>query len=188
MSHDTNITVGLLYPGEMGAAMASTLIERGVRVVTTLGGRGDETASRAREVGVEVLNSFDDVVRQSHVVVSLVTPAAAEDVALAYVAAAHLAPAGAIYVDVNSIGPELARSIGERIEAAGVAFVDAAINGLARNLTKSATLFLSGPRAAEVAQIIGQDVRVRTLGAAPDAASAMKMHLSGLSKGLCALF
>src|SRR4051794_28044499 len=89
MAHDpSNVTVGLLYPGEMGAAVASLLVERGVRVVTTLAGRGDETASRASDAGVEVVHTFQDVVRQSHIVLSLVTPAAAEDVALAYAAAA----------------------------------------------------------------------------------------------------
>ena len=66
--------------------------------------------------------------------------------------------------------------------------MDGAINGLAKNLTSSATMFLSGPRASEVADLFGQHVRVRLLGHEFGRASAMKMLLSGLSKGVCALF
>ncbi len=184
----TDITIGVLYPGEMGAALASLLASRGVRVVTTLGGRGKGTMARCQEAGIAVLPTLADVVREAGVVISVVPPAAAEDMAAAYCELAHLAPARAIYLDLNSIGPELAKVIGGRIEAAGRAFVDGAINGLAKNLTRSATLFLSGARAGDVAAVIGDGMRVQVLGDEPGRASAMKMLLSGLSKGLCALF
>ena len=62
------------------------------------------------------------------------------------------------------------------------------MNGLAKNLTTTATLYLSGPRAPEVAALVEGGMRVRVLGERPGRASAMKMLLSGLSKGLCALF
>jgi 3-hydroxyisobutyrate dehydrogenase-like beta-hydroxyacid dehydrogenase len=182
------MTVAVLYPGDMGAAVAAVLKQRGHRVVTTLDGRGEQTAMRCREIGIEVLDALADVVRQANVVLSLVPPAAAEEMAEAYCALAHLAPADALYVDVNSIGPELVEEIAAEIADAGCGFVDAAINGLAKNLTKSGTLFLSGPRAGEVAQLFEGPVRVRVLGHEIGRASAMKMLLAGLSKGLCGLF
>ena len=61
-------SVGLLYPGEMGASFARLLVGRGVRVVTTLAGRSDNTARLAREAGVVPLDSLSDVVRQSQLV------------------------------------------------------------------------------------------------------------------------
>src|SRR5438309_2316712 len=42
-------TIGILYPGEMGASLAALLRGRGHRVVTTLAGRGERTAGRCRE-------------------------------------------------------------------------------------------------------------------------------------------
>lgn len=188
MTDTTNIATALLYPGDMGAAVASLLRSRNLRVVTTLAGRNPETAARAAAADVEILPTLADVVRQSNVVISLVPPAAAEELAIAYAALAHTAPANAIYVDANSIGPDLTRAIGQRVESADVSYVDAAINGLARNLTRSATLFLAGPRAADVAKLFDGGMRVRVVGKEVGRASAMKMHLSGLSKGLCALF
>jgi 3-hydroxyisobutyrate dehydrogenase-like beta-hydroxyacid dehydrogenase len=182
------LTVGLLYPGEMGASLSALLHARGVDVVTTVAGRSDATARRAAASGVTVLDSLRDVVQRSDVVISLVVPAAAEEVADDYCALADLAPEAAVYVDANSIGPEKAASIARRVEAGGRSFVDAAINGLAKNVASSGTLYLSGARAPEIARLFDGAVRVKVLGDEPGRASAMKMLLGGLSKGLCALF
>jgi 3-hydroxyisobutyrate dehydrogenase-like beta-hydroxyacid dehydrogenase len=188
MSAPAALTVGVLYPGEMGAALAAALIGRGVPVVTTARGRSPATAAHAADLGAAVLDSFDDVVRASDLLFSLVVPSAAEDVADRYVKSARLAPRGAVYVDANSVGPDKARAIGRRLEGAGVSFVDASINGLARNLCTSATLYLAGPRAAHVAALCENVTRVKLLGPEIGRASAMKMLLGGLSKGVCALF
>jgi 3-hydroxyisobutyrate dehydrogenase-like beta-hydroxyacid dehydrogenase len=181
-------TVAVLYPGELGAELAALLVKRGMRVVTTLDGRSETTARRCCECGITVLETLEDVVRQSDMVFSLVPPSAAEEMTADYCDLAHLAPKGAIYVDANSIGPDLAKGLAGKIEARGIAFVDAAVNGLAKNLTKSGTLYLSGARANEIAALFGDGMRIRTLGNEPGRASAMKMLLAGLSKGICALY
>jgi 3-hydroxyisobutyrate dehydrogenase-like beta-hydroxyacid dehydrogenase len=180
--------VGILYPGEMGAAIAALLMRKGMRVVTSSEGRSAATARRAREFGCVVLDSMAQVIAQSHVVISVVPPDAAEEAADAYCALARHAPADAIYVDANSISPELATVLASRVTATGRAFVDAAINGLAKNLAKSCTLFLSGSRSGDIAELFVGLMRVRTLGDEVGRASAIKMLLSGMSKGVCALF
>jgi 3-hydroxyisobutyrate dehydrogenase-like beta-hydroxyacid dehydrogenase len=181
-------TVGLLYPGEMGAAFARLLIAGRTRVVTTLAGRSENTARLARDAGVIVLDSLKDVVRESQVILSLVAPSAAAQVADEFCELAHLSPRLALYVDANSIGPEQARSIAEKLAAVNRDFVDAAINGLARNISTSGTLYLSGTRASEFEKLVANAMRLRILGTEPGQASTMKMLLGGLSKGLCALF
>lgn len=181
-------TVGLLHVGEMGAAVASVLRSRGIRVVTTLRWRGNETARRAVQVGVVTLGALQDVVRESDVVISLVLPDAAAEVANSYCFHAKQAPAGAVYVDANSIGPSTVRAIADRFAATPVSFVDGAINGLAMNLTTTGTIFLSGDRASAVADLFGTACRMRVLGSEVGQASAMKMLLGGVSKGVCALF
>ena len=74
----------ILYPGELGAGLGAVLAERGLRVVTTLIDRGPRTAGRCNEAGIEVLATFGEVVRAANLVISLVPPAAAEEVAEAY--------------------------------------------------------------------------------------------------------
>lgn len=181
-------TAGMLYPGEMGASFAQLLLARGVRVVTTLQGRGERTARLARECRVSVLDSLEQVVRQSDLVFSFVSTSAATECADAYCALAHLSPPHALYVDGNSVGPETARALADKLSHAGRDFVDASVNGLAKTISTGGTLFLSGARSGEVAELVGVGMRVRLLGAEPGRASAMKMLLGGLSKGLCGLF
>ncbi|HEY7118508.1 MAG TPA: NAD(P)-binding domain-containing protein [Tepidisphaeraceae bacterium] len=188
MSDRTPPTIGLLYPGELGAALAAMLRRRGLTVVTTLAGRGPVTARRARELELTVLDDLAEVVARSDIVICVVPPVAAERVADEYCALADRAQKGAIYLDMNSIGPELAGRLGRKIERSGRAFVDAAANGLATNLARSGTLFLSGERAGEVAAAFDGAMRVQVMGTEAGQASAMKMLLSGLSKGVCALF
>jgi 3-hydroxyisobutyrate dehydrogenase-like beta-hydroxyacid dehydrogenase len=184
----SSATVGLLYPGEMGAAVARVLRGNGVAVVTTLRDRGGRTAERCAESGITVLDSLAILARQANIVMSLVPPSAAADVARSYANVMHLAHAGTIYVDANSVSPESAAAISETITRKGGRFIDASINGLAKNLTTSGTLFLSGNGAEDVAQLFGDAIRVRVLGGEIGAASTMKMLLGGLSKGLCGLF
>jgi 3-hydroxyisobutyrate dehydrogenase-like beta-hydroxyacid dehydrogenase len=184
----TQKTVAVLFPGEMGTALAALLVGRGARVVTTLNGRGPKTIERSQAAGITVVPTFEALVRASDFVISLVTPLAAQQVADSYLGLAYLAPANALYIDANSIGPESVQTMARGFATAGVGFIDGAINGLAKNLATSATFFLSGPRAGEVSDLIGASMRVSVLGKAIGQASAMKMLLSGVSKGVSALF
>jgi 3-hydroxyisobutyrate dehydrogenase-like beta-hydroxyacid dehydrogenase len=156
--------------------------------VTTLTGRSQRTVRLCRSADFKVLDSLEEVVRESNVLVSVVPPGVAEAMADQYAEMAHLSPAGAMYVDANSIGPELAASLAARIVSRRRGFVDASIHGQAGNLAGGATLYLSGVGAGEIAALFEGAMRVRVLGDEPGRASAMKMILAGLSKGMCALF
>jgi 3-hydroxyisobutyrate dehydrogenase-like beta-hydroxyacid dehydrogenase len=181
-------TVGILYAGEMGSALGRLLGAGGLRVVTTLAGRGPRTRRLCREAGLEVLPSLAEVVRQAKVVVSLVPPSAALAVAEQVAAAAREPGPGRLYVDANAVSPETATAIGAVLAAAPVAYVDAAIHGLASQLACGAMLYLSGSRAAEVAGLLGRWLPVQVVGDRPGQASALKGLLAGMSKGLSALF
>jgi 3-hydroxyisobutyrate dehydrogenase-like beta-hydroxyacid dehydrogenase len=179
-------TVGILYAGEMGAALGRALRDDGLRVVTTLEGRGPRTQRLCREAGLEELASLCEVVAVAEVVVSVVPPSAAVDVARSYASLAGDAT-GRLYIDANAVSPATAAEVGLALAGTGVGYIDAAINGLASALHTGAILYLSGGRAAEAARLFGR-LRVQVVGAAPGQASALKGVLAGLSKGLAALF
>jgi 3-hydroxyisobutyrate dehydrogenase-like beta-hydroxyacid dehydrogenase len=181
-------TVGILYPGEMGAALGRALIGNGIRVVATLEGRSERTRFLCGQAGLEVLPSLDEVVRRAGVVVSVVPPAAAVSMARQYARLAATVPKGALYVDVNAVSPATAVEIGQILAAAGVDYVDAAINGLASALHSGAMVYLSGTRAAELERLLGRTLPVQVVGDEPGKASALKGALAGLSKGMTALF
>ncbi|HVS36427.1 MAG TPA: prephenate dehydrogenase/arogenate dehydrogenase family protein [Gemmataceae bacterium] len=185
MDHD-NPTIGILYPGELGAALGRILMASGRRVITALEGRGPRTQRLCREVGLEVAASFAEVVRRADVVFSAVPPSAALAVAEQY--SATVGGEHRLYVDVNSISPETVARIGRMVQAAGADFVDAAVLGLAARLPAQGALFLSGPDALGVAALFEEPLRVRVVGKTPGQASALKSALAGLNKGLAALF
>ena len=186
LSRDARI--GLLYPGEMGIAVAN-LLRHDHRVVTTLAGRGANTVRNCRGAGLEEVDNLREVVRGAAALLVLVPPAAALQVA-EQVRQELPARSGnrLVYVDLNSVSPATAQNVAAVFAGTPVDFVDGAISGPAARLTTGGTLYLSGPRAGEVASLFEGKMAVRVLGDAPGQASALRMLLSGLTKGVIALF
>jgi 3-hydroxyisobutyrate dehydrogenase-like beta-hydroxyacid dehydrogenase len=180
-------TIGILYPGELGTALAKLLAADGHRLVTTLVGRSARTEHRCRDVPFVVLPTVRDVACAAPILFSVVPPTAAVAVAEAVAAAMRDAGPRPTYVDVNSIAPQTVRHIARLLEPHGIDVVDASVHGLAGRLQAQGTLYLSGRRAAEIGQLFAPLMRVQLLGDAPGAASLAKMLLGGVSKGLVAL-
>ncbi|MBV9126043.1 MAG: NAD(P)-dependent oxidoreductase [Planctomycetes bacterium] len=181
-------TLGVLYPGELGATLGRLLRMQGHHVVTTVQGRSARTEQRARSAGLEILESTRAVVEAADILFAVVPPAAAAEVA----ATVSSCPLGErkprLYVDLNAIAPATTTQIGDRVTRAGFDFVDGAVHGLAAQLPDRGTLYLSGPSAPWVAALFGRSVRVQVLGDRPGQASAFKMMISGMAKGVVALF
>ena len=111
-------TVGLLHPGEMGAAVGAVLRGQGTRVVWASAGRSEETRARAEAADLEDVGSVAEVAR-SDVVFSICPPHAALEVARS------LEGFGGVYVDANAVSPATAARVAE---VAGE-FVDGGIVG-----------------------------------------------------------
>lgn len=191
MIHDTtknSTTIGILYPGEMGASLGKLLAEDAYRVVTTVEGRSSRTSRLCFEAGLEHLGSLHEVVQTADIVISVVPPAAALQVAEHYASLAHLCSRAPLYIDANSISPGTTRRIEALLSEVHIDFVDAAIHGLASRLGTQGTLYLSGSAASDIASMFEGSLRTKVLGDTVGRASAFKMLLSGVSKGLVALF
>ena len=157
--------VGLLFPGEMGAAVGSAV--RG-DVVWASDGRSDATRQRA-SVFTD-LGSVEELVRASDVVLSVCPPAIAEEVAVEVFGYRF----EGVYVDANAISPERMRRIAARAERV----VDGSIIA-----AKGIHLYLAGKGAEDVAALFaGSDVKAIPLHAEPGAASALKMAFGGWNK------
>jgi len=181
MTAESSTTVGLLHPGDMGAAVGATLVAGGVPVLWASEGRSAATRVRAREVGLEDAGTLESVVRASRVILSVVPPHGAADLARAVAALGF----GGLYVDANAVAPATAREIGRVVEAAGARFVDGGIIGPATRSRRGATrVYLSGPDATEIAPLFGAGpLEAVVLDAPAGAASAVKMAYAGWNKG-----
>ncbi len=181
MTAESSTTVGLLHPGDMGAAVGATAVAGGARVLWASEGRSAATRARAREVGLEDVGALASVVRASRVILSVVPPHGAADLARAVAALGF----GGLYVDANAVAPATAREIGRVVEAAGARFVDGGIIGPATRSRRGTTrVYLSGPAATEIAPLFGAGpLEAVVLDAPAGAASAVKMAYAGWNKG-----
>ena len=94
-------TVGLLHPGEMGAALGQVLRDRGHEVLWASSGRSEATSKRAAAAGLSDVLSVETLVERSEVILSVCPPHAALDVARTTIGSTGL------LVDANAIAPGL---------------------------------------------------------------------------------
>jgi 3-hydroxyisobutyrate dehydrogenase-like beta-hydroxyacid dehydrogenase len=165
-------TVGIVSPGAMGSAVGGALRRGGARVVVTVDRRSERSVALARHAELVLLQDLAAVVREADVVLSIVPPAEAESVAAA-VAGARL------FADLNAISPATARRISPEVEGS--------ISGPPPLAAGTTRLYLSGPRAAEVAALPFEGVEVVVVGDQAGAASAVKMSTASVYKGTAAL-
>ncbi len=181
-------TIGILYLGELGTALAENLLAADADVVTTVQNRSLRTRQACDRLGVTCLPAFDDVVQAADIVFSVVPPSAARRVVQEYAASAARRKHRATFVDLNSVGPETIIELEKMVVSAGHGFVDAAVHGLASNLSHGAVVYVSGHDAEVVEANIPNSIHVRRINGRAGAAATFKMLLAGLNKGLVAQF
>ena len=117
--------IGLLHPGEMGAAVASCLTARGRDVRWVSQGRSAATAQRAVRAGLADAGTVAVLAGQAGIILSVCPPHAALGTARAVAAAGFTG----VYADANAISPGTARQVRAVVEAAGGCYVDGGIVG-----------------------------------------------------------
>jgi 3-hydroxyisobutyrate dehydrogenase-like beta-hydroxyacid dehydrogenase len=192
-------TVGLLHPGEMGAAVGQCLADAGHRVLWVPEGRSAATSARAEAAGL-VACGLAEMMRRCDLIMSVAPPHAALDIAR------QVTGFGGMYLDANAISPATAREVAGIVEAGGASYVDGGIIGTPPVAPGFIRLYLSGPRAGEVRDLFdGSPVDARmvdhrtgsgagTLGEGATgvvgvvgSASAVKMAYASWTKGSAAL-
>jgi 3-hydroxyisobutyrate dehydrogenase-like beta-hydroxyacid dehydrogenase len=188
--------VGLLHPGEMGAAVGRCLTTRGHTVLWASQGRGPATAERAAAAGLTDVGTVAELTGRAGIIFSVCPPHAALEVARS------VAGFSGLFVDANAIAPETTRSVAAVLSAGGTGaagtgatrFADGGIIGpppqpgadpAARNGTR---LYLAGESAAEVAALFaGTPVGAQVVNGGIGAASAVKVAYAAWTKGSAAL-
>ncbi len=182
------VTIGLLHPGDMGAAVGQCLVAAGHVVLWAAEGRSPATRERAEAAGLTA-SGMADIAARSDVVVSVCPPHAALEMAR------QVAGAGfsGVYVDANAISPATAREAAAIVEAGGAGYVDGGIIGTPPPEPGNIRIYLSGPRAEEVRALFdfdGGGIEARVVSRDPDrvgAASAVKMAYASWTKGSAAM-
>lgn len=181
------MTIGVLSPGAMGAALGRAWQRGGARVVTTVAGRSARTQQLAQ--GLEWLDSFEAVIDAADVVVSVVPPARALTNAEQIAQAAQRLAVRPVVADLNAISLPTLDKVSAVLTDAGCEVVDGSISGNPPQPSGGADtrIYLSGKRADLLAGL--DNAGLRTIVAGPDAgqASAIKMCTAAVYKGITAL-
>ena len=176
-------TLAVVSTGAMGSALARVWREGDARVVTTVAGRSERTARLARETGVELLPDLDSAVAAADAVVSVVPPGEAAEVARDVAAAARRTGARPLFADLNAIAPRTVRDL----DHGRLDLVDGSVSGPPPLRPGSTTVYLSGMRARELADVPAPGLDIRVVGAEIGLASAVKMSTASVYKGTVAL-
>jgi 3-hydroxyisobutyrate dehydrogenase-like beta-hydroxyacid dehydrogenase len=168
----------------MGASVAVSLKAGGHRVHWASDGRGEDTRRRAEEHGLVDLGTLAKLCAECPVLVSVVPPHAAEEVAEA--ALEHWFDG--VFLDANAIAPERSSQIGAQMAEAGATYVDGGIIGGPAWEPGTTRLYLSGEAAAQVAGLFaGGALVTRVLKGGIGKASGLKMAYAAYTKGSTAL-
>jgi 3-hydroxyisobutyrate dehydrogenase-like beta-hydroxyacid dehydrogenase len=180
-------TVGILSPGDMGHSVGDVLVKNGLRVITCLQGRSQRTGELAAEARIEDVPSYDALVAEADLILSILVPAQAPNAARRVAQAMSDVGTEVAYADCNAIAPQTAREIGALIAEAGGTFIDASIIGGPPRGESRPRFYVSGPdtQAFEALQQYGLQVEV--LGQEAGLASAIKMCYAAWTKGSTAL-
>lgn len=173
--------VGVLHPGAMGAAIGSALKARAGVVIWAADGRSQATSKRAELADLTAVPDIAALARRSDLIVSILPPHAALDVAEQVAAALAGCSDRPLYLEANAVAPSTVRRIARLLGEEHV--VDGAVIGPPAWEPGQSVLWLSGPRAESVASLFGgSPFEARVLGGELGAASALKACFAVQSK------
>ena len=180
-------TVAIIAPGNMGAGVARRLTENKVKVLTSLAGRSEASAERARAAGM-IAVADAQLTGSRFPALDRAAGRSAGAGASGWRGVLTAANKKPIYVECNAVSPQTVNHIAEVIAATGCPFVGAGIIGPPPKPGSTNTKFYaSGPAAADFAKLNDYGLIVRVLDGPLTAASALKMSYAGITKGFTAL-
>jgi 3-hydroxyisobutyrate dehydrogenase-like beta-hydroxyacid dehydrogenase len=178
--------VAVIAAGMMGSGVGGRLAQNGVEVRTSLTGRSEASAKRAKAAG---MNAADDAqIAACDIILSIVPPGEALGLAERLAPALRAATKKPVYVDCNAVNPQTVLRIARAVEETGATFVDGGIiGGPPAPGTKGTKIYVSGPAASRVMELEKFGLEMRLQSGPIGAASAMKMSYAGITKGFTAL-
>ena len=174
--------------GEAGYHIASGLTEDGLTRVIAYDAmqddskRGPVIRQRADKAGVPLASSVDEAVKGADFIISLTTASVAASVAESIIP--HL-QAGQVYVDFNSVAPNVLKKIDSISRQEGVLICDGAVLGNVQKNKHRVSIYLCGSGAQAFYDAFSPyHMKLKVFDTPIGSASGIKMLKSVYSKGL----
>ena len=181
--------IGILSPGNMGAAVGRHFKTAGYEIVTALKGRSEYTKRKAKKEGFRDVKTLDVLVDEVDLILSILDPGKAQSVACQVAQAIKATGSKPIYADCNAISPRTAKELQVLIENEGGTFVDVGIIGGAPTRRDNFPNFcISGPKALRLEELDGKGIKIKYIGPDVGQGSAIKICNGAYNKGAFALY
>jgi len=179
--------IGLLSPGDMGHIVGQLLLGHGLPVYTCLKNRSERTRGLAKKAGIKDLPTYEELVRETDMILSILVPSEAENAARSVSEALGKVGKTMVYVDCNAISPATSQKINTIIKNAGSKYVDASIIGPPPKKMGTTRFYASGPDVKPFEALTNYGLDVHPIGAKIGQAKGIKMVYGALTKGLAAI-
>ena len=183
----TQLTIGLLGVGEMGAGLASAFVNAGHTVVSDLTGRSESSCVRALKANIEGEVSLEAVVTRADILFSVLPTQFAYDEAARVSKLLKVTKTSLLFVEANAIAPSLTADISKLFMDNNTNFIDAGIVGTPPSGSKRPRLYVSGGNVEPLKLLDGFGIDLVDLGKKIGTASAFKMTYAAMTKGVNAL-
>jgi 3-hydroxyisobutyrate dehydrogenase-like beta-hydroxyacid dehydrogenase len=180
-------SIGLVGAGFMGTGLGRVLMAGGHEVLTTTAGRSARTQRLVAAAGIPTVADLPTLAARCGLLLVVTPPAQAEPAAAQIADAARTAGSLPLVADLNAVSPSTVEKVAATLGAAGLDLVDGTISGSPPTPTSRTLIYLSGPRADEVAALRWSPAEPIVVGPAVGAASAVKMCTASVYKGLSGL-
>jgi 3-hydroxyisobutyrate dehydrogenase-like beta-hydroxyacid dehydrogenase len=178
-------TIGLVGAGFMGSAIGAALKGNGHDVLTTLAGRSPRTGRLVETAGLATVADLTTLAARADIILVVTPPGAALAAAQEIEAAARMAGARPVVADLNAVSPSTMDAIAQALH--GLDLVDGSISGGPPTTSSDTVVYLSGPRAHELASLGWAPAKPVIVGDTVGTASAVKMCTASVYKGLSGL-
>ncbi|MCL2157729.1 MAG: NAD(P)-binding domain-containing protein [Methanobrevibacter sp.] len=176
--------IGFIGFGEVAYTLSKKLLQNNVEVITSTKGRSKKTKQLAIDSGVKILPSYEELAKQSDILISATSPKTALAIAKKYGILCN-----GVFIDLNNISPEntkkIANFLSENNFNPNSSFVDGIIIGKISS-TKS-TIIVSGKSSDKIAILNNYGLNVKVISHDIGDASTIKMLRSIYTKGVTAI-
>ena len=181
--------IGFIGFGKVANTLSKKLLENNMDVYTSTKGRSQKTKELARDSGVKIIGSYEELAKQSDILISSTSPKSALAIAQKYGVLVN-----GVFIDLNNISPETTMKIAEIFDENSfnsinennfkTSFLDGAIIG--KVSSENAVIIVSGEDSDKIAILNDYGINVKILSQKIGDVSTIKMLRSIYTKGITA--
>jgi len=182
------LKIGFIGFGEVASTISKKLLDNNVEVISSVNGRSDKTKKLAKNSGIDLVNSFEDVALSSDILISTVYPFKALEISKKYGILTN-----GIFLDLNNISPKTTLEIFDvfssinktKSKMESSSFIKGSIIG--KISSKNHVIYISGENSSDLVFLNDYGLNIEIIGNDITYASYIKMIRSIYSKSLTAV-